>query len=937
MLYVTNNLGLGSTTAGTTVNGGQVVLGNGVTVTGETLTVNGNGTNNNGALQSAPSTSATWAGNIVVASAARIGGGDNGTLNINGVISGASSSPIVFSRGTNAVTVLNAVNTYTGDTTLFANAGTTGAVLRLGVDNAINAGSRLIPLGGTQATVNMTLDLNGHILTLRALDTTGQPNSASKLFISNSAATASVLTISSPTTAVTDQGVFAGTIQDGTGGISLVKAGINTQTLTGNDTYTGSTTINSGTLQIGVAAAGNTAGTLASTSFILNGGVFTLNNAGASNNNANRISDSANFSFNGGSFLFTGSDQATTNSSELINSFALTSNISKITVTFGGTNVATVTLNSLTRAANGGIAVVNGVNLGKDGSSTASVARLLVSTAPTLVGTTDDAGTGINSSVKNTKIVPFLLGSVTATTGGTGTGTGLATDSVNTFVTWSATGGLRPLNLTDEFTQNAFSAGNNIHLTSTVNPTGSVNINSLIIDGANTAPVISTGQTLTVASGAILFTSSSTNAGISGGTLAFGSSEGIITINAAPNTTIGSIISGTAGVSYYGTGTLVLAAATQPSTYSGNTLLAVGTVIPQASSLGPAGAPTSGPFGTGTVILGGSQMRATTSVGGITIGNPISFAADTTIISAGGSDQPLTFTGPVTLTASRTLTQFSGANTTFSGNIGDGGNGFGLTITGTGTGPVVLSGTDNYTGPTAIKATVVVTGSLSGSSAVTVGDASNLSKAAVLGGSGTVGNVTVGALAGNTGATLKPHDGSSSTAAGTTFHTSGVTFANSSAHLSLEIGRTSVFNGSTGNGAAGGDVSDHLGTTGTLTLNGADLQLSLLTTTGYTPVNGDLFFLTINSGGAINGTFSSLNGTATNLGEGATFALGTQAYEITYLANYSANSFTGGNDIALLAVVPEPGALVSLLGGLGCLLGAQRFRRTRKSASQSAV
>jgi hypothetical protein len=186
----------------------------------------------------------------------------------------------------------------------------------------------------------------------------------------------------------------------------------------------------------------------------------------------------------------------------------------------------------------------------------------------------------------------------------------------------------------------------------------------------------------------------------------------------------------------------------------------------------------------------------------------------------------------------------------------------------------------------------------------------------------------VGATAGNTGATLRPHAGSASTSAGTTLEAGAVTFADGSAHLSLQIGRTSAFTGSPGTGADGGDVSDHLQTTGPVTLNGADLQLSLLTTTGYDIGVNDVFFLIINgSGGAINGTFASLNGIATTLAEGSQFVLGGQQYVMTYQGSFATNSFTGGNDAAIMAVVPEPGAWASLCGGLACLLGLQRFRR----------
>ncbi len=77
----------------------------------------------------------------------------------------------------------------------------------------------------------------------------------------------------------------------------------------------------------------------------------------------------------------------------------------------------------------------------------------MINTAPTLIGTRVDQGTGIAASAQNTQIVPYLLGTVTATSGGLGT-----SGAANTFVTYSASGGLRPLNLTDEFTQNAFTA-----------------------------------------------------------------------------------------------------------------------------------------------------------------------------------------------------------------------------------------------------------------------------------------------------------------------------------------------------------------------------------------------------------------------------------------------------------------------------------------------
>ena len=942
VLAVSTSSSLSSNSA-ITVNGGQLILGNNVTITGQSIGLTGGGLDSNGALQSAASGTATWAGNIAVsASGARLGGGVSGTLNVNGVISGTGN--IVFGRANNSTTILNAVNTFTGDTQIFANVASTNATLKIGVDNAINAGSKLSTLGSPMnASSTATLDLNGHVLTMRGLDSSALPattgNAQNMIVADNATGTTSILTIGDTTGSWT----FGGTIKDGTsgaGGMSLVKINAGTQILTGSDTYTGSTTVNAGTLQIGAAPTDvnhitNTTGVgaLASTSFILNGGTLSLNDLGVNNtNNSNRIADTANISLRGGAFALFGSDQTATNSSETVGTFNLDAGISTITVKAGGSNSATLTANQFVRTANsGGIALVNGVGLG---STSTTANRILVTTAPTLVGTTAPLDTGINSAAKNTQIVPYLLGEATSTTGGVGTASGTA----NTFVTYTATGGFRPLNLTDEFTQDLFTAGNNVHAKTTM-LTGttltSVAINSLVIDMAGqTSPQlnIGSGQVLTVTSGALLFSTGGTT--INGpGKLDFGNTEGIVTNVTGGVAIIGAQITATAGVTFNGTASSTTALGAQ-STYSSGTLLKSGLVVPQQNSTVTSGVLVSGPFGIGTLTFGGGSIRSQTSAA-TTIANAITFAADTTIPSA-STDRTLTFTGAVTLTGTRTITQNSTANTVFSGNIGDGGNAFGLTVTGSATSaPVILSGANTYTGPTTVKSsTLVVSGSLSGSTAVLVGDAQNPLTAATLGGSGTVGNVTVGAIAGNTGAALAPHAGSAITSTGVTLSANAVTFASATSHLTMEIGRASAYNGAAGTGAAGGDVSDHLATSGPLTLNGADLQLSLLTT-AYTPVNGDLFFLTINSGGTINGTFSSLNGAATNLSEGSIFTMNSQAYEITYQANFATNSFTGGNDIALEAVIPEPGSLVSLIGGLGCLIGVQRLRRSRGGKAKS--
>lgn len=753
--------------------GSRVVLANGVTVTGETITITDNGGNNNGALQTVAGATAEWAGNVIITGGgARIGGGVGGTLTVSGFISG--SATILFNRADNATTILKAVNTYTGDTQMYSSGSVTSSYLIIGVDNAINAASRLSVIS-TAATKASTLDLNGHVLTLRGLDSSGNHATGAFLFVANNSATAaSVLTISDPAANTT---YFAGILKDGTsgaGGLSLVKSGISTQVLIGTNTFTGSTTVNAGTLQVGFAVSTyGASGSLASTSFILNGGTFTIDNTGASNSNNNRLADAADFAFKGGSFIYKGSDQVATNSSETIHNLTLNSGLKTLSVIFGGANTATLTANQITRPAQGGLLLVNGVNLGKDSLSAASVARVFFTVVPDLVGGADALSTGINAAAQNTKIVPYLLGAATVTSGGVGT----AGTTPNTFMTYNGTTGLRPLNPTDEFTQNAIVAGNNTRLTTDTAISTTAVINSLILDGASAT--IASGQKLTVSSGAILFASGN-GVGINGGTLDFGTREGLITINSVGNTFISSVVTSSAGVSYYGTGTLVLA--TQQNIYTGDTMLQVTLVIPQSSSMGPAGSPTSGPFGQGTVIFNGSSIRATSSYA-ITIGNNIQLSADTTVVSSGTAslDKVLTFTGNVTLAGgTRILTQSSGANTVFSGSIGDGGNNLGLIIAGSGPSAVVLSGTSAYTGATQVKGSTLQVGAngtgTSGTGAVTV------TSGATLAGSGVVQGATVM----NAGSVLQPGDVTTGGTASTTV-TSNNTITFTAANTALTV------------------------------------------------------------------------------------------------------------------------------------------------------
>jgi autotransporter-associated beta strand protein len=175
-----------------------------------------------------------------------------------------------------------------------------------------------------------------------------------------------------------------------------------------------------------------------------------------------------------------------------------------------------------------------------------------------------------------------------------------------------------------------------------------------------------------------------------------------------------------------------------------------GDLVVQTSSTGPANAPTAGAFGTGTLSIGATRMRAVTTAD-ITIGNAVTFSDNPTFTTA-ANEKSLIFSGNASLGATRTLTVETGSTVAgtfveFSGGIS--GTGFGITKEGAGT--LHLSGNNSYTGATVVSAgKLVVNGNISTSVSLTV------EAGATLGGAGTLGTATIsGSLApGNSIGTL---------------------------------------------------------------------------------------------------------------------------------------------------------------------------------------
>ncbi len=177
-----------------------------------------------------------------------------------------------------------------------------------------------------------------------------------------------------------------------------------------------------------------------------------------------------------------------------------------------------------------------------------------------------------------------------------------------------------------------------------------------------------------------------------------------------------------------------------------------------------------------------------------------------------------------------------------------------------------------------------------------------------LGGNGGVG----GALAFSPGSTFSPGDTTGTFSVGgnlslsTQFSTLAMDLSHGGALTPLPgVDYDQVIVGT------GGDLAN----TGTVSLSSAKLTLTL----GTGIQGGDLFFLIINDGtDAISGTF---NGMADN----SLFTVGAQQFRISYFADNTSGSFTGGNDVALRAI-PEPASGILALSAAAALLGLRRRR-----------
>ncbi len=711
-----------------------------------------------------------------------------GNLYLTGVNGGYLKVTSALTAGANGIGNLTIGNNETepGDVTYKGYVELTNASGNYTGTSGLQSGYLLVGASSTLSGSTITGPLGNSTLTVSGTADTGAPALAASvngLTLHNNIVLSTTLQVGVPTTATPTDFAYplqafaansltlAGTISGSSG---LDYEGSGTLTLTGTNTYTGSTTIGAGILSVGNLAIGG------------------------SNSSIGKSANAAtNLVLNGGTLKYTG---ATTSTDRLftlgINSGTLDASGSGL-ITFSNTGSVAFTSTASHTLSLGGSG---------SGSLAATIADNTGLTALTKIGAGTWTLSGANSYSGVTTISGGILSVGTVANGGTSSGIGAATSMVQSLVIDGGT--LQFTGSTDQSTNHLFTigsggatidasgtgalslnntnnlavAGSTTHsLTLTGSNTGANTLSPAIVDngvlatsltksgagnwmlsGANTftgTTTISAG-TLTLGNALALQNSTLTapaSGGLSFGTLTSATLGGLTGSNnlaltnasSAPvalsvgnnngNTTYSGMLSGSGSLTKVGTGTLILSTA---NNYTGTTTLNNGILaISQDSNLGPA----PGSATAGSLVFNGGTLENTATF----------TLASNRGISLGASG------GTFSTDPNTTLS--------YGGIIADSG-----ALTKLGTGLLVLSGTNTYAGSTTISA-----GTLQLGSNTTLPSATDVN----LNGSGAILDVngkviTVGSIAGVSGTSISLGNGSLATSGNLSATFSGVISGN---------------------------------------------------------------------------------------------------------------------------------------------------------------
>jgi len=547
--------------AGTLVLSGNNTYSGGTTISAGTLQIGSGGTS--GSLATSISNNATLVFNR------------SNSLTVSDAISG---SGVLVQNGSGLLT-LSVNNTYTGGTTL--NAGT----LNIGAANALGSSGNITFGGGTlQYGIANATDISARV-----------KNSSSAILIDTNA----------------NNVTFAGSI-DSTNVGGLTKNGTGTLTLSASNSYTGTTTINAGTLSVGNATAfgnGSYAGNIV----------------------------------NSGTLLFTAANQILAG---VISGGGLIQ-LNAGEITLSGDNTFTGNL-----IIGGRLSIASSSNLG--GNGTLQLGRF--SAAPGLLSYTGNSTT-IHNAID--------LGGTTASATLEQNGTGLLIFTNN----FSASGaGSKTLFLQGNGTAEIAGSliNNSVSNLTSLTKNGS---GTWILSGANTYTGTTTINAGTLQIGAGGATGSIASSSIVNNAALLADRTGMLTLSGN--------ISGSGTLTKNGSGTLVLSGS---NTYSGATTLNLGTITLQTSN-----------------AIGSSALTQSSAASLVTIDTTGTLTNTMSLFNVAAT-QSATLSGGITVN-NATFDVDSGDTLTLSGSVGGSGS-----ITKNGSGALVLSGSNSYLGATTVNA-----------------------------------------------------------------------------------------------------------------------------------------------------------------------------------------------------------------------------------------
>lgn len=761
-----------------------------------------------------------------------------GSNNTSTVFAGSLLNNIeLIKKGTGTLTI-SGVNCSVGNTSV--DAGT----LRVGVAGGFISNNHVL-------TVNTGafFDLNGFVETVGSLSGNGR--------ITSSVAGSACIEVNY-TMAI--GAAFSGIIQNGSGTVSFTKSGSGIFTLTGNNTYTGVTTINGGTLEVSTITNGGVSGNLgasaaASANLVINGGTLSVTSAGTVITNRGMTLQNVA----GNTILFTGTNLTIGGVMAGAGGFLKTGSG---TLTLSGANTysgaATVLAGTLQLGASGVIPdgsalILNGGNFrsGATNGFNETLGTLTISTNSTIT-----LGTGVHTLTFANSSAAIWTAGITVTIAGWA-GTGGSSGTAGKIFVGNSTAGLST-------TQQG--------ITSFSGYLGT----SMLLSTGEWVPKLPTTYTWNATSGSSSWTSPgswspSRSSPSVDDVLLFSNGGSSIATN-VPTATVGQIImSGSTSVSL------------QPAV-SGNTITIKGNAgvdlsIPTSSSL---------TIGNGASIMNlsftgsGHQVNisGTLNLNNSNVNNSFNTANSTTTISSGTLNNGASLLGNI---VNNGQVNFTRTDThTFSGVI----SGTGSFIK-SGAGILSLWNSNTYTGMTTISAgTLRITSSerISNSSALNIGAGATVDlfgfseTVASLSGSGVIRTSVAGT------STITHGGASSSTFSGIIQNGTGILSLAKSGISTLTLNVASTYSGPTviSAGVLQLGAANILPDASTVVFNGGNLRSGI--TNGF------------------NETMGTMQVTASS-----SIALGTGVFSLNF-ANSNAVAWTGGANLTINGWTGTPGA-----------------------------